>query len=117
MLSALDLWSCPPLLRRPSSPILPCKSRHRHPPVDRLLPPPSRQNSPAQPPRVLFLSQVTPLHSSSPCAAPAPDSFLLSQTSPARACSVQTSCKSRRSPWRISRPPCALCAPSPDCAQ
>src|SRR5713226_9804471 len=117
MLSALDLWSCPPPPPRPSSPISPCKSRHRCPPVDPLPSPPSRQNNPAQPPRVLFLFQVTPPHSSLPCEAPAQDSFRLSQTSPARAYSVQTSCKSRPSPSRISLQLCAPFAPSPGCAQ
>src|SRR6266852_8573856 len=57
--SELVPWSCPPPPPRPSSPISPCKSPHRCPPVDRLLPPPSRQNNPAQPPRVLFLFRVT----------------------------------------------------------
>src|SRR5260370_25934511 len=99
--SELVPWSYPPPPRRPSSPISPCKSRHRCPPVDRLLPPPSRQNNPAQPPRVLFLFQVTQLHSSLPFAAPSPASFPLSQTSPARAYFVQTSCKSRPSPLQI----------------
>src|SRR5216684_5072064 len=117
MLSALGLWSCPPPPRRPSSPTSLYKSSHRCPPADRLLPPPSRQNNPAQPPRVLFLFQVTPPHSSLPFEAPAPASSRLSQTNPTRACSGRTSYRSRRNPWRISRPPCALCAPFPDCAQ
>src|SRR5467141_5239472 len=99
--SELVPWSCPPPPPRPSSPISPCKSRHRCPPVDRLLPPPGRQNNPAQPPRVLFLFQVTQLHSSLPFAAPAPDSFLLSQTIPARACFARTWCKLRPSPLQI----------------
>src|SRR5712692_5384280 len=103
--SELVPWSCPPPPRRPSSPISPCKSRHQCPQVDRLLPPPSRQNNPAQPPRVLFLFQVTQQHSSLPFAAPAPDSSLLSQTSPALAYSVRTSCKSRPNPWQTSRRP------------
>src|SRR5207245_7880599 len=43
--NAAGLWSYLPRLRRLSVPISPCKSRHRCPRVDRLLPPPSRQNS------------------------------------------------------------------------
>src|SRR5713226_632704 len=115
--NAAGLWSCPTPPCRPSSPTSLYKSPHRCPPVGRLLPPPSRQNNPAQPPRVLFLFQVTPRHSSLPCEAPAQDSFRLSQTSPARAYSVQTSCKSRPSPSRISLQLCAPFAPSPGCAQ
>src|SRR5258707_1064281 len=98
-------WCCPPPPPRPSSPISPCKSQHRYPPVDRLLPPPGRQNNPARPRRVLFLFQVTQRHSSLPCAAPAPASFPLSRTSPAREDSAQTWCKSHQSPWQISRRP------------
>src|SRR5713226_10783739 len=57
--NAAGLWSCPTPPCRPSSPTSLYKSPHRCPPVDRLLPPPSRQNNPAQPPRVVFLFQVT----------------------------------------------------------
>src|SRR5882762_10364567 len=88
--SELVPWSCPPPLPRPSSPISPYKSRHRCPPVDRLLPPPGRQNNPARPRRVLLLFQVIQRHSSLPCAAPAPASVPLSRTSPAREYSAQT---------------------------
>src|SRR5712692_9090472 len=103
--SELVPWSCPPPPPRPSSPISPCKSPHRCPPVDRLLLPPSRQNNPAQPPRVLFLFQVTQRHSSLPFEAPAPASFLLSQTSPARACFAHTSCRSHPNPSQTLRLP------------
>src|SRR6266849_8900335 len=100
--SELVPWSCPPPPRRPSSPISPCKSRHQCPQVDRLLPPPSRQNNPAQPPRVLFLFQVTPRHWWWPSATLAPGSFLLSQTTRVHVCFGRTSCRLRPSPWRIS---------------
>src|SRR4030095_5449931 len=104
-------------LGRPSSPTLLCQSRPQCRRADRLRRRQGPRNILERQPPIPCSFRAIPRHSRLRFSALLLGSSRLSRTNRVLSCSARTSCRSHLSPLRISLPPCALFALSPDFAR